>query len=107
MKHRVYFVLDTNFTDDLWLLSRTAHVWLIRSVHNEAAARTVWERGESIYSPLFGVTVFDASENTIETFYDLLGTIDQHHGEYSTAEPWFSIHVAGLSLEHAQSERIA
>ena len=44
MNHEVFFVLDVAFAGDLWALSRHAHVWIIKSPHNETAARAVWDR---------------------------------------------------------------
>jgi len=36
MSHEVFFILDDSFSGDLWSLSRSAHVWLIKSTQNEA-----------------------------------------------------------------------
>jgi hypothetical protein len=107
MSHNVYFILDRDFTGDLWSLSRNSHVWIIRSTCNEAATRLVWNRETDGHSPLQGVTTFDGAEDTSDSFYGYLGTIDDHHGEYSAPEPWDTIHVIGFSLDSARPDRIA
>jgi hypothetical protein len=107
MSHEVYFILDETFDADLWALSRNAHVWLVKSPHNDAAARAVWEKEAGLYSPLFGVTTFDGFTDLVGGFYDLLGTIDQHHDEHSAPEPWSTIHVVGLLPDDVRPTLIA
>jgi hypothetical protein len=103
----VYFILDRGFAGDLWSLSRDSHVWLIKSTCNEVAARLVWAREPDGHSPLRGVTTFDGGEDTSDSFYRFLGTMDEHHGEYSAPEPWDTIHVIGFPLDRARPDRIA
>ncbi len=107
MSHEVFFILDACFRDDLWKLSRRGHVWLLKSAGNEALARTVWDRETEGYSPERGVTTFDGSEDAIDDFYGFLGTIDEHHGEYSAPRPWDVIHVMGVPFDRVQPNRIA
>jgi len=107
MSHEVFFILDQQFSEDLWALSRGAHVWLIKSPQNEAAARVVWDRESETHSPLQGVTIFDGAQDVDDSFYGLLSTIDEHHGEYSAPEPWSAIHVIGFRLDRASPDRIA
>lgn len=106
-RHEVFFILDPYFTGDLWSLSREAHVWLIESAHNKALAQAVWERETKEHSPLIGVTTFEGSDDPSETFYRFLGTIDDHHNEYSAPRPWDTIYVIGFPLERASQDRIA
>jgi hypothetical protein len=101
MTHEVYFILDSGFVGDLWSLSRRAHVWVLKSAHNESAARAIWDRDEPGYSRWHGVTTFDGSESPIDTFYAFLGTVAEHH------EGWDTIHVIGLALESARPQRVA
>lgn len=107
MSHEVYFILDETFDADLWAPSRKTDVRVIKSPHNEAAARAVWEKESDAYSPLSGIATFDGSADVIRSFYDLLGTIDQHHGNYSAQEPWSTIHVVGSPQDAARPDRIA
>lgn len=52
MIHEVYFILDTNFDGDLWALSRKAHVWILQSSRNDAAASVSrWTRRNRSASP--------------------------------------------------------
>ncbi|HEY0765018.1 MAG TPA: hypothetical protein VGD61_21750 [Pyrinomonadaceae bacterium] len=106
MSHEVYLVLDPQFADDLWSLSRGAHVWIIKTAENEAAARAVWDRETERHSPLRGVTIFDSSGEAYDDFYRILPTIEDHHDEYSAPEPWNAIHVIGLS-GNIRRDRIA
>ena len=107
MSHEVYFVLDRAFARDLWSLSRNSHVWLIQSPPNDAAARRVWDRETDGHSLLHGVTTFVGANDTSDSFYAFLGTIDEHHGEHSATDPWDTIHVIGFPLESARPNRIA
>jgi len=107
MIHEVFFILDHRFSGDVWALSRSAHVWLIKSPQNDAAARVVWDRESDSYSPLQGVTTFDGAQDVNDSFYNFLSTIDQHHDEYSAPEPWSAIHVIGFPLDRASPDRIA
>jgi hypothetical protein len=107
MSHNVFLILDTSFAGDLWSVSREAHIWLIKSIQNDVAARAVWDRETEDYSPLRGVTTFDGYADRIETFYSFLGTIDAHHDEYAASEPWDAIHVLGVSLDEVRGPRIA
>jgi hypothetical protein len=106
MSHEVFFILDACFPGDLWSLSRRGHVWLIGSPQNKDAAQAVWDRETGDYSPLQGVTTFDGSKDTAETFYSFLGTIDEHHGEYSAPQPWDTIHVLGIPLDRVARAEI-
>lgn len=103
----LYFILDLGFDGDLWALSRSAHVWIVRSPRNEAAARAVWERDADTRSSPSGVTVFDGSIDATATFYASLGTIALHHDEFSSPEPWSTIHVVGLPIDRVRPERVA
>ncbi len=105
--HGVFFILDKCFSGDLWASSRRAHVWLVGSDHNRALAQAVWDREAESYSPLKGVTTFDECEEPNETFYQLLGAIDEHHDEYGAPSSWDAIRVVGFPLEDACPDRIA
>jgi len=107
MPHHVFFILDAEFVGDLWELSRLAHVWLIKSPLNEAAARTVWDRETKDFSPLHGVTLFDGSEDNAKSFYAFLSTIDMHHDEYSAPRPWDTLHVIGLPIDVINPDWVA
>ena len=107
MSHEVFLILDHEFSGDVWALSRSAHVWLIKSPQNDAAARVVWDSESKSDAPLQRVTTFDGAQDANDSFYNLLSTIDRHHNEYSAPEPWSAIHVIGLPLDKASADRIA
>ncbi len=70
MSHEAYFILVETFEADLWALSRNAHVWLIKSPHNDAAARAVWGKDSDAYAPLSGVATFDGFTDLVPGSYD-------------------------------------
>ena len=104
--HEVFLIVDPSFSGDLWSLSRNAHVWIINSQSNDAAAHAVWS-GETVgHSPAAGVTTFRGSSDPSETLYGLLGTIDEHHGQHAAVRPWDKIHVVGLGIDSVSIDRI-
>ena len=105
--HEVSFIFDVEFSGDLWALSRGAHVWLIKSEHNDRITGSVWDRETEPYSPMHGVSTFGDASDPTSSFYSFLGTIDQHHDEFSAPRPWDVIHVIGLALEPLSTEKIA
>lgn len=105
LDHHVLFILR-DFEGDLWSLSRGAHVWLVDTPGNHAAARGVWDRENDGHSPLSGVTTFASSGDCLADFYQLLRTIDEHHDEYSAASQWGIITVRGVRFDQIDADRI-
>ena len=83
--------MDSEFSDDLWELSREHYVWICNSPKNTPKVKAVWEQGKE-YSDTSGVTSFDLTNDPQKDFYKWIGTIDQHH--YG----WKSITVLGVEL---------
>lgn len=84
--------MDSEFSADLWELSRNHHVWICNSPLNTPNIKSVWEKQGSEYSDTRGVTSFDLTNDHLKDFYKWVGTIDQHH--YG----WESITVFGVEL---------
>ncbi|MCC7061349.1 MAG: hypothetical protein IT456_01005 [Planctomycetes bacterium] len=107
MNERAVFVILADFEGDLWSLSRTQHVWLLSSPHNDAQARTVWDREQEDYSAERGVTTFVTGGEKVSELYGILGTVDCHHGEDAVVVPWTTIHVRGVVLADVSTAAVA
>ena len=106
MKQIIKFILDENYSKDLWAESRTCHVWIVESENNTPKIKDVWERDDD-YSQLKGVTSIANIKDKVETFYEYLDTIDMHHGgDYPDIEEWKIIKVMGLEMELIDKDRI-
>jgi hypothetical protein len=53
------------------------------------------------------VSTFDSSEDLLDAFYRYLGTIDEHHSEFSASSAWDAIHVKGVEVERVDPDRVA
>ena len=103
----MFLILEPEFDGDLWELSRGAHVWIVDSARNTAAASAVWDRKPDSEWPTQGVTTFVPQDDVTASLYSMLGTVDEHHGEYSAAVPWQAIHVRGVAIDDVSETRIA
>ncbi len=101
MSETVCFVLDPKFQGDLWALSRSAHVWLIESEQNRAAAESVWSRETESPSSSRGVTTFKGAPLALYSFFGMLAAIDLHHPD------WSAIRVIGLSADGVRPGQVA
>jgi len=106
-RHEVFLILEPHFDGDLWDLSRVAHVWIVGSAQNTAAAREVWDRKPNHEWPMQGVTTFSHHGDATTALYSILGTVDEHHGQHSAAVPWQAIHVRGVPIGDVSEPRIA
>ena len=104
--HEVHFILDPTYSGDLWSLSRRAHVWICNSPENDGQIKQVGDAESEGYSPLRGVSSFRMGDDVLATFYNFLGTIDEHHDEYWAPTPWSTIHVVGLSPKDVSKDRV-
>ena len=106
-RHEVVLILEPQFDGDLWELSRVAHVWIVDSAQNTAAARSVWDRKPDYEWPTQGLTTFRQYGDATASLYRTLGTVDEHHGEHAAAVPWQAIHVRGVAIDDVSAPRIA
>jgi hypothetical protein len=96
---KVAIVLDPDYGNKLASLAAGAHVWIVDTPANRAAASEYWAQNAR-HKVESGVTTFKFSENAsrLETCLDILATVDLHHGEYSSNPPYSELEVIGLPL---------
>jgi hypothetical protein len=82
----VAVVVDRAFSDRLSELARLRHVWVVESPTNTAAIRDIWQGMSAESCPQSGVTSFedDANQSAEELCADIVGVVDEHHGEFSS-----------------------
>jgi hypothetical protein len=99
----VAVVVDRAFSDRLSELARLRHVWVVESPTNTAAIRDIWQGMSAESCPQSGVTSFedDANQSAEELCADIVGVVDEHHGEFSSDPPWSEIDVFGVALTPA------
>ena len=89
-------VVDPAFGARLEDLARRMHVWVLRSADNERAARRL-RRDDSPHSLESGLTLFGSPGDTAEdACVEIVGTVEEHHGEYSHDPPLDAIEVFGI-----------
>lgn len=105
----VCVVLDREYGTRLSGLLEVGPVWAIDSQTNREIAQIIWEESPT-RDEMDGITIFKAlSDGTPEEILiNELGTIDLHHGPYSTDSPYTVIRVIGTfpteRIEEALSE---
>ena len=89
-------------------LSADFHVWICNSPINTPKVKETWEKSPSVeYSQGKGVTSFDLSGSPLETFYEFLPTLDEHHsGDGMEFLEWSKINVLGISESLVSLENI-
>jgi hypothetical protein len=93
--YRVRIVVDSMFGDRLAELPADEPVWIINSPVNTPVAQRLWtERPD--HNHLTAITTFRAaSGNEEDDLLCILGTVDEHHGQYSADPPYSEIEVIG------------
>jgi hypothetical protein len=100
--YRVRVIVHPNFGERLAALAPDAPVWIIQSPVNTPVAERIWKEQHN-NNHLTGVTTFVAQGGTAEDeFLRILGTVDEHHGPYSSEPPYSLLEVTGC----APSERV-
>jgi len=104
---RLLVVLDADFGDRLRQSWHGQPVWIVMSPVNEPVIRSLWAT-YSGQDHLTGVTGFRFDSNIAaeDSFIAELGTIDLHHGPYSTSSPYTILDViaARRDIREALSE---
>jgi hypothetical protein len=96
----VLVVMDPNYGERLrqvWQPGRPA--WIAMSPINEPTVRSLWtSHPDTDY--LAGITAFNFDHDTLpeNSFLNYLGTIDLHHGRYSSETPYTALKVIGARL---------
>jgi hypothetical protein len=107
--HRVAIVVDPAFGDQLDALAARVHVWVADTVVNRSAAERVRAAGAppGLES---GVTTFkvDATQTPEHWCAAIIGTVEEHHGEFGHDPPVSEFEVYGMpptpSLQAAFAE---
>lgn len=101
--YKVRVVVDRTFGERLASLPAGEPVWVIDSPINTPVAHRLWrERNDENH--LTGITTFKpgASLSSEDGAAALLGTIEDHHGEYSADPPYSILEIIGC----ADSQRL-
>jgi hypothetical protein len=95
----VLVIVDPRFGEKLRSVPVGQPVWITMSPANELIVRRLWECQEAL-DHLTGITGFrfDDGVSAEDRFVAELGTIDLHHGPYSSAPPYTEIVVKGARL---------
>lgn len=104
-EHRVAIVVDPDFAEGIVELARSCHAWIIRSAANNPVAAALRE-DHPAYSLEEGVTTFGAAETPLASCLSILGTVEEHHGQYSHDPPLSVIEVIGLDPSAAVREEL-
>jgi hypothetical protein len=101
--YKVRVVVDRDFGERLAELESGVPVWIVGTQINARVAQRLWkERNRETH--LTGITTFtdSVSSSPEDLLISELGTIDLHHGSYSSDPPYTILEVLGVPL----SERI-
>jgi hypothetical protein len=100
--YKVYAVVDREFGEQLAALESGVPVWIVKTPLNLLVAERLWNKGNPSHH-LTGITVFNdcASMSPEQLFLGELGTIDLHHGDYSSDPPYTILEVLGAQLTEA------
>src|SRR6516225_5656781 len=101
---RLLVVLDADFGDRLRQSWHGQPVWIVMSPVNEPVIRSLWAT-YSGQDHLTGVTGFRFDSNIAaeDSFIADLGTIDLHHGPYSTSSPYTILDVIAARRGYSRS----
>lgn len=107
--HRVALVFDREYGKKLYDLADTMHTWIIGTRINRYYVERYWQDHPSeqgydeehgvVWKKIdldHGVTLMEDENESFST--ELLGDIDNHHGEYAHDPPLSEILVIGLPL---------
>jgi hypothetical protein len=98
--YRVAIVVDREFGPQLDALAKRLHVWICDSPINRPAVEAIWRaRGDRKYDIESGATIFNcAPDQPVEdALVNIIGAVDEHHGEYSHEPPWSVMEVIGCA----------
>ena len=106
--YTVAIVVDPAFGDQLPALAARVPVWIADTPVNRAAAERSWQADEPMPRPT-GVTTFRITEKTSpeEWCASILGTVIEHHGEYSQHPPVSVLEIIGAAPTEALGAALA
>ncbi len=95
--YRVRIVVDPTFGERLASLLANEPVWIIGTPENRVVAERLWTEHPDC-SHLTGITTFQpGSSGAEDELLSILGTVDEHHGDYSADPPYSILEVIGCS----------
>jgi hypothetical protein len=94
-RHKVRVVVDPSFGERLASLPAGEPVWVIDSAQNTPVAHRLWQE-RSGDDHLTGITTFEGSGlSPDDEAAGLLGTLEDHHGKYSTDAAFSQLEIIG------------
>lgn len=92
----VLVVVDRAFGEKLRAVQTGQPVWIVMSPENEPVVRSLWA-SQAAADYLTGITGFRWADGVSpeELLLGELDTIDLHHGQYSSPDPWMEVVVIG------------
>ena len=87
--------MDPDYGERITGLASKCHTWVVRSDPNDAVFAAL-RQGDPTYSLEKGVTIFNRAETPEASFLSIIGTVEEHHSEYSHDPPLSVIEVIGL-----------
>jgi hypothetical protein len=96
---RVLVVLDREYGDRLREVPLGQPVWIELSPTNEPVVRAIWATSDAPdHLTSISAWTFNPANTAEYLFLSELGTIEEHHGTYSTDNPCTEIDVVGCPL---------
>jgi hypothetical protein len=103
----VFFVLDTQFGDQLLALPSNSPVWLIDSPLNTPVARSIWADPQPVCAQDITTFTYLPTWNLADFFESMLLTIYEHHGPMSRENGYSALIMIGLPLTPVVEEILA
>jgi hypothetical protein len=103
----VFFILDTQFGDQLLSLPKASPVWLIDSALNTPIVRGLWANAQTIDSQEITTFTCLPTWNLADFFESMLITIYEHHGPMSRENGYSALIVLGLPITPVIEEILA
>ena len=95
--HRVVIVVRPGYAEEVRRIAGEQHVWAIRTAEYQRVADEDRQRSPN-YSLEHGVTLFGAgNQNPEDEVISILGTVEEHHGEYSHDPPLDEVEILGAT----------
>jgi hypothetical protein len=98
---KLIVVVDPNYGDRLETATHIAPVWVVESLHNEAACKRLWSaHPTSDHTEKGAITCYNVSdaEDRVANLLNVLPDLELHHGEFSAG---FTLEVIGLKLTNS------
>jgi hypothetical protein len=91
--NKVSIIVETAECYDLQAIAEQMPVWAPDLPHYTKIAARIWKANAPLTLFKLGVSLTPEQE-----FLGLLSTVDLHHGEYSSKDPWCVLEVFGVAV---------